>query len=34
MGRVVVAFAPSNQFGIVDHDVTVPVGERCVTRCG
>jgi hypothetical protein len=27
MGRVVVAFAPSNDFGIVDHDVTLPDGE-------
>ena len=35
MGRVVVAFAPSNDFGILDHDVTLPVGETvCATRCG
>ena len=27
MGRVVVAFAPANDFGILDHDVTLPVGE-------
>ena len=27
MGRVVVEFAPSNDFGILDHDVTLPVGE-------
>lgn len=27
MGRVVVAFAPPNDFGIVDHDVTLPTGE-------
>lgn len=27
MGRVVVAFAPPNDFGILDHDVTLPVGE-------
>jgi hypothetical protein len=27
MGRVVVAFAPSNEFGILDHDVTLPLGE-------
>ncbi len=27
MGRVVVAFAPSNDFGILDHDVTLPGGE-------
>jgi Polyketide cyclase / dehydrase and lipid transport len=27
MGRVVVAFAPLNDFGVLDHDVTLPVGE-------
>jgi Polyketide cyclase / dehydrase and lipid transport len=27
MGRVVVAFAPPNDFGILDHDVTLPTGE-------
>jgi hypothetical protein len=27
MGRVVVAFAPTNDFGILDHDVTLPDGE-------
>ena len=27
MGRVVVAFAASNDFGILDHDVTLPDGE-------
>ena len=27
MGRVVVAFAPSNDFGILDHDVTLPAGR-------
>jgi hypothetical protein len=27
MGPVVVAFAPSNDFGILDHDVTLPNGE-------
>ena len=27
MGRVVVAFAPPNDFGVLDHDVTLPVGE-------
>ncbi len=26
MGRVVVAFAPANDFGILDHDVTLPAG--------
>ncbi|MFE2940042.1 SRPBCC family protein [Streptomyces sp. NPDC059255] len=27
MGRVVVAFAPPNEFGVLDHDVTLPSGE-------
>lgn len=27
MGRVVVAFAPPNDFGILDHEVTLPAGE-------
>jgi hypothetical protein len=27
MGRVVVAFAPSNDFGVLDHDVLLPAGE-------
>ena len=27
MGRVVVTFAPSNAFGVLDHDVTLPSGE-------
>jgi len=27
MGRVVVTFAPPNEFGILDHDVTLPTGE-------
>ena len=27
MGRVVVAFAPPNDFGVLDHDVTLPAGE-------
>jgi hypothetical protein len=27
MGRVAVAFAPSNDFGVLDHDVTLPSGE-------
>jgi hypothetical protein len=27
MGRVVVAFAPGNEFGVLDHDVTLPSGE-------
>ncbi|MFF1919942.1 SRPBCC family protein [Streptomyces sp. NPDC058221] len=27
MGRVVVAFAPDNELGVLDHDVTLPSGE-------
>ncbi len=27
MGRVTVTFAPSNDFGVVDHDVRLPSGE-------
>ena len=27
MGRVTVQFAPANQFGILDHNVTLPSGE-------
>jgi hypothetical protein len=27
MGRVVVAIAAKNDFGVVDHDVTLPAGE-------
>lgn len=27
MGRVSVRFAPPNEFGILDHDVTLPSGE-------
>ena len=27
MGRVTVAFAPPNAFGILDHEVTLPSGE-------
>ncbi|MEF9908241.1 SRPBCC family protein [Streptomyces sp. P9-A2] len=27
MGRVVVAFAPRNEWGVIDHDVTLPSGE-------
>jgi hypothetical protein len=27
MGRVVVAFAPRNAFGVLDHDVTLPNGQ-------
>lgn len=27
MGRVVVAFAPANDFGVLDHRVTLPSGQ-------
>lgn len=27
MGRVVVSFAPANEFGVLDHHVTLPSGE-------
>jgi Polyketide cyclase / dehydrase and lipid transport len=27
MGRIVVAFTPRNEFGVLDHSVTVPSGE-------
>jgi hypothetical protein len=27
MGRIVIDFAPRNDFGVLDHDVTVPSGE-------
>jgi hypothetical protein len=27
MGRVAVAFAPSSDFGVLDHDVTLPAGD-------
>ena len=27
MGRVGVRFAPSNEFGVLDHDVTLPSGQ-------
>jgi hypothetical protein len=27
LGRVVVAFTPRNEFGVLDHDVTLPAGE-------
>ncbi len=27
MGRVVLTFAPTNPFGVLDHDVTMPSGE-------
>lgn len=28
MGRVSVKFAPKNEFGIIDHEVTLPSGEK------
>jgi hypothetical protein len=27
MGRVTITFAPHNDFGVLDHDVTLPSGE-------
>lgn len=27
MGRVVFAFVPRNEYGVLDHDVTLPSGE-------
>lgn len=27
MGRVVVVFTPRNEFGVLDHDVTLPSGQ-------
>lgn len=27
MGRIVVVFAPRNEFGVLDHEVTLPSGE-------
>ena len=27
MGRIIVAFAPGNDFGVLDHHVTLPSGE-------
>ncbi|MBW4040957.1 MAG: SRPBCC family protein [Acidobacteria bacterium] len=27
MGRVTVVFAPANDFGVLDHDVTLPSGD-------
>src|SRR4051794_10972298 len=27
LGRVVVAFAPPNEYGVLDHDVTLPSGQ-------
>jgi hypothetical protein len=28
MGRITVAFAPRNPFGVLDHDLTLPSGQR------
>ena len=30
LGRVAVAFAPPNDFGVLDHEVTLPSGEVVV----
>ena len=30
MGEVVVAFAPRNDFGVLDHEVTLPSGETAL----
>ena len=27
MGRIVIAFAPRNDYGVLDHEVTLPSGE-------
>ena len=27
MGRITVCFVPKNEFGVADHDVTLPTGE-------
>ena len=27
MGRIVIAFAPSNEYGVMDHEVTMPSGQ-------
>jgi hypothetical protein len=34
MGRVTFAFAPRNDFGVLDHEVTLPSGEVFYTRRG
>jgi hypothetical protein len=34
MGRVGLAFAQRNDFGILDHGVTLPSGEVFYPRCG
>jgi hypothetical protein len=28
MGRIAISFAPSNEFGVIDHDVTLPSGAK------
>ena len=33
MGRVKVKFAEKNQFGVLDHDVTLPSGVKVYTPC-
>jgi len=27
MGRVIFTFVPRNEYGVLDHDVTLPAGE-------
>ena len=34
MGRVTITFAPRNDFRVLDHDVTLPSGRRCIIRYG
>jgi hypothetical protein len=33
MGTVKVKFAEKNQFGVLDHDVTLPSGSKSITPC-
>lgn len=33
MGRVSFAFAPRNDFGVLDHDVTLPSGQTVHNPC-
>lgn len=33
-GRLTVVFAERNDYGILDHDVTLRRARRCTTRCG
>lgn len=34
MGRVTVTFAARNDFGVLDHVVTLPSGESVYNHCG